>query len=1325
MATASGPGHQRGVRVHVDAASTWCATTSPTASPWPSTGPSRRSATRRSPTYKANRDGGARHPAPADGARAPGGRDAAASRSSRAPGFEADDIIATLATAGPRRRRRRHHRHRRPRRLPARRGPARQGALQPARRVRLRALRRGRHRGAHRRRARRSTSQYAALRGDPSDNLPGVPGRRREDGGQAHQHLRRPRRHLRPRRRADAEAAPEPRRARGAGPQQRRGDGAAARRRRSTSTPDDLLLGAVRPRGGAQAVRLPRVPHAATTGWPRRSATDARARRVRAVDVLEAEVDDARRPPPRPSRCSSALADGDGAARRGRRRGTGAEGRSPLDGLALVADAATGDVRRGSPATLLADAGGAPPRSAALVGAGGRPLAAHDAKPLDAGADRPSDVDVRTPRPRHGARRLPARPGRVAATCSRSCCVRYAAASSCPTATPPPEGQLDFERRRRRPARSTRPAARWPSTRLVAAAARRARRAGPARAARRHRGAARRRAGPHGGRRRRRRRRASCERLNDQLAAECDGAAPSEIWSDAGEEFNVNSTPQLREVLFDKLGLHAAEEDEDRLLHRRRVAREAARASTRSSSTCCATARSRSCARPTARACWPRSRADGRIHATFNQTVARTGRLSSDAPNLHNIPVRSELGRSFRKAFVPGRGLRAAGRRLQPDRAALHRPPRRGPGPHRGVRRPARTSTPPPRRGCSASSPTTVTIEQRSKAKMVSYGLAYGMEAYGLGAAAQHPDRRRRQAILDAYFEAFPAVKAYMDRTVAEARERGYTETLFGRRRQIPELARRNFRIRQAGERQAMNAGIQGLAADIFKVALVRLDRALEDERPGEPAHPAGARRGASSRCRRTSTTRRPSSPLDAMAGAVDLRVPLEVNLPSGRAGPTPRAEARRSSRSRSAPTRIRHATPRSSSSMLSHLVISLARPDVRKTSTTGHLAPNGSASRPRATRRRDRAGPLVRAAGRPPRRRPTCATRSPRAPSRRSTSSSTRSACEPGERVLDVGCGPGRHAHALGRAGHRGASASTSRSGSSTSPTDGARRRRDVRARSTPARSPFDGEFDAAISLCQGAFGLAGGARRPPTSTPTVPCSTAWPGRCGPAGGSRVSAFSAYFQVRYLEEQRHVRRRHRRQPRAHRRCKDEAGAEAEVDLWTTCFTPRELRLLAERGRPRRRRTSGRSTPGAYAPTRARPRAPRVPASSADRREPCRAGRSCASLVGRRRPVRAPAQPRPTSTLSAEGRFPCPTRPPTHRRPAEPTAAAPPIGTFDEDGDVHPPPGRRRRPRRHVARRRQRRARWSRSRTARSSRAPSSRSTGTRSCSTSATSPRA
>jgi DNA polymerase-1 len=163
---------------------------------------------------------------------------------------------------------------------------------------------------------------------------------------------------------------------------------------------------------------------------------------------------------------------------------------------------------------------------------------------------------------------------------------------------------------------------------------------------------------------------------------------------------------------------------------------------------------------------------------------------------------------------------------------------------------------------------------------MVSYGLAYGMEAYGL-AQRLGIERGEAQQILDAYFNAYPSVRAYMDNAVAEARRKGYTETLFGRRRQIPELSSSTYSVRLAGERQAMNAGIQGLAADIFKVALVRLDRALEDAGmqsrlvlqvhdevilevpPDEEGEAEAATR-------------------TAMEGAADLRVPLVVNMTWG-----------------------------------------------------------------------------------------------------------------------------------------------------------------------------------------------------------------------------------------------------------------------------------------------------------------------------------------------------------------------------------------------------------------------------------------------------------
>ncbi len=367
------------------------------------------------------------------------------------------------------------------------------------------------------------------------------------------------------------------------------------------------------------------------------------------------------------------------------------------------------------------------------------------------------------------------------------------------------------------------------------------------------------------------------QRLRDHLTSEVERLRKL-IWDDAGEEFNVNSTKQLREILFERLELTPQKKTKtgystdassleklrgehpiiENLLDYREVEK----------------------LRSTYGEGLLAEVGQGdRIRATFNQTVARTGRLSSDAPNLHNIPVRSEMGRSFRKAFVPIDGYEF----LVADYNQIE------------LRCIAHLAEDPGLIGAFEAGddihnatasrvfdvePSEVTIEQRSKAKMVSYGLAYGMEAYGL---SQRLDIAVSEAseILEAYFEAFPAVRNYMDTTVAEARQRGYTETLFGRRRKIPELSSSNFRVRQAGERQAMNAGIQGLAADIFKVALVNLDQALADQAarsqlilqvhdevivevaPGEKDQMAEL------------TTQ-------IMADAFDLRVPLEVNLAFG-----------------------------------------------------------------------------------------------------------------------------------------------------------------------------------------------------------------------------------------------------------------------------------------------------------------------------------------------------------------------------------------------------------------------------------------------------------
>ena len=365
--------------------------------------------------------------------------------------------------------------------------------------------------------------------------------------------------------------------------------------------------------------------------------------------------------------------------------------------------------------------------------------------------------------------------------------------------------------------------------------------------------------------------------LNASLTEECETERAA-IVAAAGEEFNVNSTPQLRTVLFERLGLTPQKKTKtgystdqatleklqgehpiiDHLVRYREVEK---LRSTYGEGLLAEVA------------------ADGRIHATFNQTVARTGRLSSDAPNLHNIPVRSEEGRRFREAFVPAAGheLLVADYNQIELRVIAHLA--QDPGLIEAFRTGQDIHTTTAARVFDVD-PTDVTVEQRSKAKMVSYGLAYGMEAYGLGQRLNIPTADA-QVILDAYFAAFPSVKEFMERTVAEARDRGYTETVFGRRRRIPELSSGQRNVRMAGERQAMNAPIQGLAADIFKVALVRLDRAIDE-------------RGLGSRLilqvHDEVLVEVPDGELDdavdvvthAMSGAFDLSVPLAVNLSHG-----------------------------------------------------------------------------------------------------------------------------------------------------------------------------------------------------------------------------------------------------------------------------------------------------------------------------------------------------------------------------------------------------------------------------------------------------------
>ncbi len=313
------------------------------------------------------------------------------------------------------------------------------------------------------------------------------------------------------------------------------------------------------------------------------------------------------------------------------------------------------------------------------------------------------------------------------------------------------------------------------------------------------------------------------ESLASELAGACDRLR-TELHELAGRPFNVNSVKDLQVVLYEDLGLTPIRKTKtgystdartleqlrgehpiiETLLRYREVEK---LRSTYGTSLIAEIA------------------PDGRIHATFRQTVARTGRLSSDRPNLHNIPVRTDEGRRFREAFVP-----SAGRRLlvaDYDQVEL-----------RAI---AHLSGDPGMLAAFASgedihrtvagrvfgvAPEDVSHEQRSTAKMISYGLAYGMEAFGLAQRLNVPVDEA-QGILAAFFDGFPSVRSYMDHAVAQAHAQGYTVTAFGRRRPLPDLESPVFQVRQAAERQAMNAGIQGLAADLFKMALLRLDEQL------------------------------------------------------------------------------------------------------------------------------------------------------------------------------------------------------------------------------------------------------------------------------------------------------------------------------------------------------------------------------------------------------------------------------------------------------------------------------------------------------------------
>ena len=301
----------------------------------------------------------------------------------------------------------------------------------------------------------------------------------------------------------------------------------------------------------------------------------------------------------------------------------------------------------------------------------------------------------------------------------------------------------------------------------------------------------------------------------------------SEIHAMAGEEFNINSTKKLGEILFEKLGLKNGKKTKTGYSTSAEVLEKLTNAHpiipkileyrqlTKLNSTY-------------AEGLAGYIRADGRIHGKFHQTVTVTGRISSADPNLQNIPTRMPLGREIRKVFIPEEGsvfvdadysqieLRVLAH-MSGDAALI-----------------AAYQADEDIHAITASQVFDVPLDQvdstlRRKAKAVNFGIVYGISSFGLG---QDLDISRKEAegYIEKYFATYGKVKEFLDRTVEDAKKNGYTVTMFGRRRPIPELASSNFMTRSFGERAAMNAPVQGTAADIIKIAMVHVNRRLKEE---------------------------------------------------------------------------------------------------------------------------------------------------------------------------------------------------------------------------------------------------------------------------------------------------------------------------------------------------------------------------------------------------------------------------------------------------------------------------------------------------------------
>jgi DNA polymerase-1 len=366
------------------------------------------------------------------------------------------------------------------------------------------------------------------------------------------------------------------------------------------------------------------------------------------------------------------------------------------------------------------------------------------------------------------------------------------------------------------------------------------------------------------------------------LSAEAETAIDDlrrEIHTLAGGEFLIDSPKQLAEVLFERLGLPPTKKTKTGYSTDASVL--ASLASVHPIAEKVVEYRELTKLKSTYLDALPRMLGeDGRLHTSFNQTVAATGRLSSSNPNLQNIPVRTEYGRQIRAAFVPAEPgdlivsadysqieLRILAH-LSQDEGLIE----------------AFTSGMDFHQATAARvfgvEPSEVEPAMRARAKAVNFGIVYGQSAHGLADTLKIA-RAEAQGMIDRYYAAYPRVRSYLDETVADAHRTGYAVTLFGRKRRIPELSSSNYNLRSFGERTAMNHPMQGTAADIMKLAMIEVDRRLGDEafssRMLLQVHDELVFEAPAAEAERLA-----QMAAVAMSGVAKLAVPLDVSVASG-----------------------------------------------------------------------------------------------------------------------------------------------------------------------------------------------------------------------------------------------------------------------------------------------------------------------------------------------------------------------------------------------------------------------------------------------------------